>query len=619
MRLSADLKQFAWLLRTYIAPYWRSVALLILGSYTAAALSASLPVLMAPILDLAIGTHGARASAAAGTDGTGLSLKNLGAAVLAWLGVGATEDRFGAIVRLCMVFVAVGVIKAAVEFGNYLLALWIRVRAAAAVQMDLFRHLMNLSMSFFTRHRTGELVSRLDNDTRAATAGLEIIVGQLLTAPVLILVYGILLVRTSPTLVFAAAAAFVLHWLITRAVRGPIRRLATDQFSVFAELVARFQEAILSIRVVKSFGAEAFEASRVRRTLAEVLRVNVKFGIYKHAEAPARTIVNYVIEMGILLLAAWELLAGHLTVPTFFLFLYVGRAVMVQVGNLGDASSHIQAALAASTRLVQLLDQRPDVTDGSEPIDAFRERIVVNDVSFAYGAEPVLEDVGFEIARGELVALVGPSGSGKSTLADLILRFYDPTKGAITIDGRDLRTLRQESYRRLFGVVSQEALLFNASIRDNIAYGRTGLAEEDIVRAARIANAHDFIMEFPDGYDTVVGDRGIRLSGGQRQRVAIARAIVGNPPILVLDEATSALDSESERLVQQAIDRVIEGATSIVIAHRLSTVLHADRIVVLNRGGVEAVGRHAELLAGNETYARLYRLQFSEAEPLGRL
>ena len=220
--------------------------------------------------------------------------------MLAWLGVGATEDRFGAIVRLCMVFVAVGVIKAAVEFGNYLLALWIRVRAGAAVQMDLFRHLMNLSMSFFTRHRTGELVSRLDNDTRAATAGLEIIVGQLLTAPVLIAVYGILLVRTSPRLVFAAAAAFVLHWLITRAVRGPIRRLATDQFSVFAELVARFQEAILSIRVVKSFGAEAFEASRVRRTLAEVLRVNVKFGIYKHAEQPARTIVNYVIEMGIL-------------------------------------------------------------------------------------------------------------------------------------------------------------------------------------------------------------------------------------------------------------------------------------------------------------------------------
>jgi len=231
----------------------------------------------------------------------------------------------------------------------------------------------------------------------------------------------------------------------------------------------------------------------------------------------------------------------------------------------------------------------------------------------------VLEGVNLEIRKGEVVALVGPSGVGKSTLADLVLRFYDPGRGTITIDGRDLRGLRQEPYRRLFGVVPQEPLLFNATIRDNIAYGREGLSQDDIVRAARIANAHDFISEFADGYETVVGDRGVRLSGGQRQRVAIARAIVARPPILVLDEATSSLDSESERLVQQAIDRVIEGSTSLVIAHRLSTVLHADKIVVMGRGGVEAVGTHAALLATSETYGRLYRLQFAEEEPLGRL
>lgn len=218
-----------------------------------------------------------------------------------------------------------------------------------------------------------------------------------------------------------------------------------------------------------------------------------------------------------------------------------------------------------------------------------------------------------------MVALVGASGSGKSTLADLILRLYDPVQGSITIDGRDLRTLRQTPYRRLFGVVSQEALLFNATVRDNIAYGREHVTDAEIVRAARIANAHEFIVEFPDGYDTVVGDRGVRLSGGQRQRVAIARGVLRDPPVLILDEATSSLDSESERLVQQAIDRAIQGTTSIVIAHRLSTVLHADKIVVLNRGTVEVIGRHAELLATNETYARLYRLQFSEVEALGDL
>ena len=621
MRRLGDVSRFLWLLRDYLAPYWPAVALLIAGSYAAAALSAALPVLMAPILDLAIGppAGGATAGAAGGPGWTGISLKNLGAAVLGWLGVGPGEDRFRAIVFLAAVFVGVGVCKAGVDFANYLLALWIRVRAASAMQLDLFRHLLGLSMRFFTAHRTGELVSRLDTDTRSATAGLETIVGTVLTAPVLIAVYGVLLLRTSPRLVFAAVGAIALHWAVTRVIRGPIRRLATDQFSVFADLVARFQEAILSIRVVKSFGAEAFEAARVGRTLAEVRRVNVKFGVYKHAEEPARAVVNHLVEVAILLLAAWELLAGHLAVPTFFLVLYVGRAVIAQVGALGTAYTQMQQALAASARLGELFDRRSEVRDGGERIDGFADRIALRDVSFDYGGEPVLEGVTLDIARGELVALVGPSGAGKSTLADLILRFYDPTRGAVSIDGRDLRTLRQESYRRLFGVVSQEALLFNATIRDNIAYGRSGLTDEDIVRAARIANAHDFIAEFPDGYDTLVGDRGVRLSGGQRHRVAIARAIVGRPPVLILDEATSALDSESERLVQQAIDRVIQGATSIVIAHRLSTVLHADKIVVLNRGVVEAVGRHAELLTASETYARLYRLQFAEAEPLGRV
>jgi subfamily B ATP-binding cassette protein MsbA len=444
-------------------------------------------------------------------------------------------------------------------------------------------------------------------------------VGTLLTAPLLIAFYGYLLVGTSPKLVVAALGAVLVHSGLTRLVRGPIRRLATDQFSAFAERIARFQEAILSIRVVKSLAAESFEVARVARAIREVLRINVKYGVWKHVEEPARVAVNYFVEGAILLLAAYELLAGRLTAPTFFLFLYVGRAVMIQIGLLNGAYTQMQATLAASTRLGELFAEVPQVKDGPGTISSFENRIGLKDVSFSYGGELVLERVSVEIRKGEVVALVGPSGVGKSTLADLILRFYDPTEGAITIDGRDLRTLRQDSYRRLFGVVSQEALLFNATIRENIAYGRDGISETEIVRAANIANAHDFITEFPEGYDTPVGDRGIRLSGGQRQRIAIARAIVGRPPILILDEATSSLDSESERLVQQAIDRVMEGATSIVIAHRLSTVLHADKIVVMGRGGIEAVGRHADLLATNGTYGRLYRLQFAEAETLGHL
>ncbi len=614
MRRAEDLGRFAWLLRRYVAPHWPAVGLLLVISALGTVLAAVFPVLMAPILDLALGgsaTPPARVS--------GLTLSNLGAAFFSWIGVGAVDDRFRAILLLCLAYVAVGVLKGWLEFAGYMLALWIRMRAGTALQADLFRHILTLSMNFFTRHRTGELVSRLSNDTLAATAGLETIVGTLVSAPVLILFYGYLLASTSPRLVGAAVAAAVLHYGVTRGIRGPVRRFMTDQFSLMAEVAARFQETLLSIRTVKSFGAEAFEQARLARVLGDVVRVNVKRSAHKHIEEPARAIVNYAVEGGLILLAVYELMAGRLTAATFFLFLYVGRAAVQQIGLLAGASSTVQGVLAATGRVAEILATRPEITAGTDAVTEFRDRLAFHEVSFDYGGEPVLRGVSFEIGRGEMVALVGASGVGKSTVADLLLRFYDPVAGTVTLDGRDVRTLRQEDYRRLFGVVSQESLLFNTTIRDNIVYGREGLDEADVIRAARVANAHDFITELPDGYATLVGDRGIRLSGGQRQRIAIARAVVGRPAILVLDEATSALDSESERVVWEAIDRAVQGTTALVIAHRLSTVLRADRIVVLGRGGVEAVGRHADLLERSETYRQLHRLQFGDAGALERV
>lgn len=347
-----DMRRLFWLLRSYTAPYWYAVGLLLVTSYLATFVATLFPLLMAPILDLALGVP---TGAGAGDAPAGLSLRNLGASVLRWVGFASIEDRSRAILVLCAVYVGVGFLKGWIDFGNYLLALWIRVRAAAAIQRDLFRHLLGLSISFFSKQRTGGLVSHLYEDTGAATAGLETIVTTMLTAPLLIVFYGWLLVRTSPKLVVAAAVAVLLHAGLTRAVRGQIRRLVSDQFSALADLAARFQESMLSIRIVKSFGAEAFELSRLRRAVEAVVRVNVKFGAYKHAEEPARTVLNYIVEATLLALAAWELIAGRLTASTFFLFLYVGRAAMTQVGLLASAYTSLQITLAAASRIHELL------------------------------------------------------------------------------------------------------------------------------------------------------------------------------------------------------------------------------------------------------------------------
>lgn len=598
------------LLSGYLRRYWAQTSLLVFINLVVALLMMASTAIMAPILNVALGKDQANVPPPSLSQ---LNLENLGPAVLHWMGSGGAADAFGILVFLAVVYVLIAVTIAILRYVNYLLALWLRTQSAADLQTNLFRHMLYLPMGFFTRHRTGDLVSRLDRDTARVTEGFEGIIGPAITSSLLVVFYGTLLFRTSPALTLAAVASISLHYLISLLLHRPILKRMQTQANVLGHVTAVTQEALLTIRVIKSFCAEAFEFKKYGSAVASVLRANLKFGFYKHAEEPLRGITDRIVDLGILLPAAYELLHGRLSAASFFLFLYVGRATVAPISALGQVVTQMSMTVAASARVFEVFDSKSDVADGPKQADALKDSIRIENVNFSYDQTPILQDVTLSIKRGETIAIVGPSGAGKSTLFDIILRFYDPVGGRIVYDGEDIRDFVQSSYRRHFGVVAQESLLFNTTVRANIAYGRDGLSGQDIIDAAVIANAHSFIMALPDGYETLVGDRGIRLSGGQRQRIAIARAIVARPDILLLDEATSALDTESERQVQDAIDRATEQTTSLIIAHRLSTVLHADRIVVLDKGRISAVGSHDELLASSSTYKNLYEHQFRTA------
>jgi subfamily B ATP-binding cassette protein MsbA len=594
-------------LGSFVRPYWVALAAASLVSVFTATLTTIQPLVLAPAIDLIN-----RSGAAPAASWSALTLDNVGPTLLALLGRSAA-GTWGVIATVIGAYVGLVAVTSAIGFANQLLLTNVRIRIFRSIQERVYQHVLTLSMSHFVRQRTGDLASRLMNDAFEASQGVDALVRGLFQAVLQLAVYGVLLLRTDAWLTLGVLAVFALHLGITRVLRAGIRRLVVDQFDLFARLTSFVHEVVLSIRVVKSFGAERFEVARFVDTARKLERVFLKGGIFKYIENPLREVADAVGLGVVLLLAVAALSAGRLSVAGLVLFVVLARQALQPVSQVGATLLSFQAVLGASRRLLDLLDVRPSVIDGPRTAAPLRDAIRLERVSFAYEpGRPVIHDVSLDVPRGEMLAIVGPSGTGKSTLADLAVRLYDPTEGRVTYDGVDVREFTQESYRRNFGVVSQECLLFNATVRENIVYGRP-VDESAMRRAARIAHADDFIGRLPDGYDTVVGDRGIRLSGGQRQRIAIARAIYGTPDVLILDEATSALDTESERQVQAALDEIVRDVTAIVIAHRLSTVVRADRIVVLVEGRIEAIGSHDELLVRSPIYRRLCDAQFGEA------
>jgi len=393
-----------------------------------------------------------------------------------------------------------------------------------------------------------------------------------------------------------------------------LRRLATTGQERTADMSTALQETLTGIRIVKGFTREVAEDRRFARVNEAYFRAWMKSTQVSAFTSPVLETVGVLGVAGIIWYGGWQVMHGTMTSGTFFSFLTAVFLMYNPVKRLASANNSIQQALSAAERVFAVLDVPTEAAQdtGVRNLDGVRSAIELRDVSFQYeGVETwALQGISLTVKAGEVLALVGSSGAGKTTLVNLIPRFYDPTKGAILIDGVDLREIRLAALRRRIGIVSQETLLFDDTVRNNIAYGRDDVTDDAIIEAARAAFAHDFIVRMPNGYDTLIGENGVKLSGGERQRLAIARALLRNPPILILDEATSSLDTESERMVQMALANLMKGRTTFVIAHRLSTVQRASRIVVLADGRIVEIGRHEDLLAGGGTYQRLYQMQF---------
>jgi subfamily B ATP-binding cassette protein MsbA len=504
------------------------------------------------------------------------------------------------------------------SYGQTVLMNYIGQRVIADLRYSLYRHIQLQPLSFFTKNPTGILMSRITNDVNLIQGAVSEAVTSILKDTFTLI--GLIFVIFYRDWKLAIIAMFVFPVAIYPVAEfgRKMRRIASDSQVTMGTLSTLLQETISGNRIVKAFGMENYENERFAKENERLFKLTMKSVSVRAISTPLMELLGGLGIAAIIFYGGYQVIYGISTPGTFFSFLTALLLLYEPAKRLTGVNNTIQQGIAGAERVFTVIDTIPEIEDkpGAKPLPQITQGIDIDHVTFRYEEIPVLKDVHLKIKAGEVIAFAGMSGGGKTTLVNLIPRFYDVTEGRILIDGRDIRDVSIESLRGQIAIVTQQTILFNDTIRNNIAYGDIRKSEEDIVRAAKAANAHDFILKLPDGYDTIIGEQGVKLSGGERQRISIARALLKDAPLLILDEATSSLDTEAEVEVQDALDELMKGRTTLVIAHRLSTIRNADRIIVLVNGKIVEEGTHESLLAKKGEYYKLYNLQFKDENKL---
>ncbi len=518
----------------------------------------------------------------------------------------------GTLLRFSIFIISLFILKNLFKYFAVIASAKLEEGVVKSIRDKIFNHLLGLSVDFFSRQRQGNLMSIITNDVTTVNQTTVLSSTILIRESTQVIIFLLVLLATSAQLTLIAFSTSIASLILIKYANKFLRRYAGRMQTAMADYTTTMQETIGGIKIVKAYNAMFVEKSRFEENSTRYLRSAVK-NKKVITMIPAFNEVFAIIALCIVLFVGGvKVLNGEMTPDDLMLFLFTLFAIMAPIRAVINNIAKYQRGFVAAERIFTILDESPKVKTGFERIHNFNNSIDMQNLRFAYNEKNVIDDVNLSIKKHKKVALVGPSGSGKSTILDLLIRFYDPNEGTIKIDGKDIKTLNINDYRGIFGIVSQETVLFNDTIANNIRYGLENVSEDKIIEAAKQANAYNFIINMTDGFDTYVGDRGASLSGGERQRIAIARALLRNPEILVFDEATSALDAESEKVVQETIDRNLQNKTAIIVAHRLATIINCDEIHVFENGKIIESGNHKELIKKDGLYKKLYDIQFAD-------